>query len=196
VEFVANELCRAKKEIFQLSNRRSNISFHRLSFPNIDFSDIETDEDTLWFQRDSPNVLFAHAKLFLRWLLDRPESQIAIVSQSTFIFYICQVLSTNCSDSMQKIQMMKKFQDCEMRTLVIWDRLAPNCYGIPFSRRLLTSTHFKGGLHCNNSTMIESNQGLQATSKIKKSKTRFAISKTTNSKYGLTWFHCVHRAGT
>lgn len=160
LKFVANELCREKTGPLYSSSRRSNISFYKQSFPSVDFSEIETDEDTLWSTHESPQLLSERAKRFVRWLLDRPESQIAVVSHGTFIFYMCEVLCVSCSDIMHTVQMVKmRFQNCEMRSLEIRGRVPSNCYGLPLSASLVPSTHFQGGLHCTNSTMVEEQAG-------------------------------------
>lgn len=142
LKFVANEWCREQHGVHPC-DRRSSITFYKKHFPHVDFSEVGTDEDTWWSEtkRETAQELFTRARTFIRWLLDRPESRIAVVSHSSFIFHMCHLFGAECSDVVRK-EIQHGFRNCEMRSVVISDRLAS---GAPN----MTSTDFAGGLHYN-----------------------------------------------
>jgi broad specificity phosphatase PhoE len=92
LKFVANEWCREQNGMHPC-DRRSSVTFYKKSFPYVDFSEVGTDEDTWWSEtkRETVQELFTRARTFVRWLLDRPESRIAVVSHSSFIFHMCHL---------------------------------------------------------------------------------------------------------
>lgn len=141
-KFVANEWCREQNGVHPC-DRRSDISFYKKSFPGVDFSEVETDKDTWWHEtkRETAQELFARARGFVRWLLKRPESRIAVVSHSSFIFHMCHLFGAECSDVVRK-EIQTGFRNCEMRSVVISDRLATGAPSTAFS-------DFPGGLHYN-----------------------------------------------
>lgn len=148
LKFVANEYCREQNGVHPC-DRRSNISFYKKSFPYVDFSEVATDEDTWWSEttRETAQELLTRARTFVRWLLDRPESRIAVVSHSSFIFHMCHLFGADCSDVVRK-EIQQGFRNCEMRSVVICDRLASG-------PAKLASTDFAGGLHYNDASKKE-----------------------------------------
>jgi broad specificity phosphatase PhoE len=142
LKFIANEFCREQNGVHPC-DRRSNLSFYKKSFPHVDFSEVETDEDTWWSptERETAQDMFTRARTFVRWLLDRPESRIAVVSHSSFIFHMCQLFGGDCSETVRN-EVQQRFRNCEMRTVVISDRLATGDAAV-------ASTDFAGGLHFN-----------------------------------------------
>jgi broad specificity phosphatase PhoE len=154
-KFVANEWCREKMGK-NLCNQRSNIIIYKRSFPNVDFSEIETDADTWWQKHraksENSQDLFARANTFIEWLLDRPESQIFVVSHGTFIFHMCQLLSSKCFNIMEKVHMQKSFNNCEMCSITI-NYFASKSF--PFSCHLMEKFHFRGGLQYKSTTIEE-----------------------------------------
>lgn len=140
LKFVANEWCRERTGV-NPCDRRSNISIYRKDFPGVDFSEVQTDEDTWWHdtKRETNEEVFDRARVLVRWLLDRPESQIALVSHSSFLLRMCQLLGAGCSDVV-RTEIQTGFQTCEMRAMVIVDRLAS---GPPTT----ASLDFRGGLN-------------------------------------------------
>ncbi|KAG0622192.1 hypothetical protein M758_3G078500 [Ceratodon purpureus] len=142
LKFVANEFCREQNGVHPC-DRRSSVSSYKKSFPCVDFSEVGTDEDTWWSEteRESAQQLFTRARTFVRWLLNRPESRIAVVSHSSFIFHMCHLFGADCSDVVRK-EIQQGFRNCEMRSVVISDRLATGPAKV-------ASTDFKGGLHYN-----------------------------------------------
>lgn len=142
LKFVANEWCREQNGVHPC-DRRSSISFYKKCFPMVDFSEVGTDEDTWWHEtnRETAQELFTRARRFIRWLLDRPESRIAVVSHSSFIFHMCHLFGSDCSEVVRK-EIQQGFRNCEMRSVVISDRLASGAPSVE-------STDFAGGLYYN-----------------------------------------------
>lgn len=142
LKFVANEWCREQNGMHPC-DRRSSITFYKNRFPTVDFSEVATDEDTWWkeTERESAQELFFRARRFVRWLLDRPESRIAVVSHSSFIFHLCHLFGSDCSNVVRN-EIQQGFRNCEMRSVVISDRMASG-------PRPAGSTDFAGGLHWN-----------------------------------------------
>lgn len=140
LKFVANEWCREQNGVHPC-DRRNSVSFYKARFPMVDFSEVSTDEDTWWHDthRENAQELFARARTFVRWLLDRPESRIAVVSHSSFIFHMCHLFGSDCSELVRK-EIQQGFRNCEMRSVVISDRLAS---------KPVATTDFAGGLHYN-----------------------------------------------
>lgn len=132
-----------------LSDKRSNISFYKKSFPSVDFSEVKTEEDTLWHatKRETPEELFTRARTFVKWLLDRPESQIAVVSHSNFIFHMYRLFGTDCSKIIRE-EIQEEFENCEMRSMVIMDRLDSGPAKV-------ANMDFGGGLYYDDSTKEE-----------------------------------------
>jgi broad specificity phosphatase PhoE len=147
LKFVANEWCREQNGMHPC-DRRSSVTFYKKSFPYVDFSEVGTDEDTWWSEtkRETVQELFTRARTFVRWLLDRPESRIAVVSHSSFIFHMCHLFGADCSDVVRK-EIQQGFRNCEMRTVVISDRLATG-------PAKAASTDFAGGLHYNDASSV------------------------------------------
>lgn len=153
LKFVANEYCREQSGVHPC-DRRSSISSYKKQFPVVDFSEVSTDEDTWWkeTQRETAEELFTRARTFVRWLLDRPESRIAIVSHSSFIFHMCHLFGSDCSDLVRK-EIQTGFRNCEMRSVVISDRLAS---------KPVATTDFAGGLHFDDPTKDVPNKQIEA----------------------------------
>lgn len=122
--FVANEWCREMHGMHPCDKRRK-ISFYKTQFPAIDFSEVATDEDTWWEPdyRETPDQVRNRARVFVKWLLDRKESQIAVVSHSGFITNMLQLFGYDCSGVIQN-ELHQHFQNCEMRSFLISDRMA------------------------------------------------------------------------
>ncbi|XP_024544563.1 phosphoglycerate mutase-like protein 1 isoform X1 [Selaginella moellendorffii] len=84
--FVAQELCRERMSV-RSSDKRRAISNYAPMFTTVDFSQIEDDDDKMW-NPDTPETmkeLQERITLFLQWLWDRKETEIAVVSHSSFL---------------------------------------------------------------------------------------------------------------
>lgn len=119
---VAVELCREHLGIHPCDRRRS-ISEYQFLFPAIDFSLIESDEDTAWKPtvRETKEELVARGVKFLNWLWTRKEKEIAIVTHSGFLFHTLATLGNDCHP-LVKNEIRKHFANCELRSMVIVDK--------------------------------------------------------------------------
>jgi broad specificity phosphatase PhoE len=138
--FIANEWCREMYGSHPCDKRRE-ISYYKTRFPAIDFSEVETEKDTWWNAdiRETADHVQSRAKVFIKWLLDRKESQIAVVSHSTFIFNMLQLFGEDCSDVV-KNELHQYFRNCEMRSFIISDRMSAS------TKPKTASTDFAGGI--------------------------------------------------
>ncbi|KAM7266423.1 hypothetical protein ACFE04_004320 [Oxalis oulophora] len=121
---VAVELCRERLGVNPCDQRR-NISDYRSIFPQIDFSLIENDEDSLWKAeiREAKQDVAARGVKFLKWLWTRPEKEIAVVSHGIFLQQTLTALENHSpSDPSLQSELYKRFDNCEMRTVAIVDR--------------------------------------------------------------------------
>ncbi|KAK9841043.1 hypothetical protein WJX81_007377 [Elliptochloris bilobata] len=92
------------------------------AFPAVDFCLIKSEEDELW----TPDTREGHAEIrargaaFLRWLLARPEPRLAVVTHSSFLFFMLSTLGGQC-DARIKGELHRWYENCEMRTVVLAD---------------------------------------------------------------------------
>ncbi|KAK4390329.1 Phosphoglycerate mutase-like protein 2 [Sesamum angolense] len=120
--FVAMELCREHLGVHWCDKRRS-ISEYKPLFPAIDFSLIESDDDTLWKLdvREANEDLGARGLKFLNWLSTRKETNIAVVTHSGFLIHTLAAFGDDCHPSV-KNEICRQFNNCELRSVVIVDR--------------------------------------------------------------------------
>lgn len=146
--FIANEWCREQNGVHPC-DKRSSISSYKTSFPAVDFTQVETDEDTWWqaTNRETPDEIWTRARVFLKWILDRTERRIGVVSHSSFLYYLVHLFGDDCSDAVRK-ELQTGFRNCEMRSFVICDRRATAAPSGP-------NSDFRGGLFFNNQRGIE-----------------------------------------
>lgn len=119
---VAVELCREHLGVHPCDRRRS-ISEYQFLFPAIDFSLIDSDEDTWWKAniRETKEELADRGLKFLNWLWTRKEKEIAIVTHSGFLFHTLHSFGSDCHPLVKK-EISKHFANCELRSMVIVDR--------------------------------------------------------------------------
>ncbi|KAL0352585.1 UNVERIFIED_CONTAM: Phosphoglycerate mutase-like protein 2 [Sesamum calycinum] len=100
--FVAMELCREHLGVHWCDKRRS-ISEYKPLFPAIDFSLIESDDDTLWKLdvREANEDLGARGLKFLNWLSTRKETNIAVVTHSGFLVHTLAAFGDDCHPSVK-----------------------------------------------------------------------------------------------
>ncbi|KAK9915171.1 hypothetical protein WJX75_005575 [Coccomyxa subellipsoidea] len=119
--FIAWEYCREHLGLHPC-DRRGKISMLQKTYPAVDFSLIETEEDELW----KPDSRETHAEIrergaaFVKWLLARPERRLAVVSHSSFLFYLMQNFGHQVSTTVQG-ELRRWYENCEMRTVIISD---------------------------------------------------------------------------
>ncbi|KAK8692412.1 hypothetical protein V6N13_075872 [Hibiscus sabdariffa] len=83
---VAYELCRERMGKYEC-DKRGNISQYRSRFPEVDFSLIENEDDVLWDpnERETFEAVKVRAIKFIKWLWERKEEEIAVVSHGVFL---------------------------------------------------------------------------------------------------------------
>ncbi|KAL9174397.1 hypothetical protein ABFS82_02G050800 [Erythranthe guttata] len=118
---LAVELCREHLGVHPCDKRRS-ISEYRCLFPALDFSLIESDEDSLWEAdvRETKEELAARGMKFMNWLFTRKERDIAIVTHSGFLFHTLAKFGNDCHPFVKK-EISSHFANCELRSMVIVD---------------------------------------------------------------------------
>lgn len=119
---VALELCREHLGVHPCDKRRS-ISEYQCLFPAIDFSLIETDEDTLWKAniRETKEEVADRGMNFMKWLWTRNEKEIAIVTHRGYLSHTLRAFGNDCHPLVKK-EISKPFTNCELRSMVIVDR--------------------------------------------------------------------------
>eukprot|EP00271_Cylindrocystis_brebissonii_P018578 TRINITY_DN534_c0_g1_i3.p1 TRINITY_DN534_c0_g1~~TRINITY_DN534_c0_g1_i3.p1 ORF type:complete len:294 (+),score=43.39 TRINITY_DN534_c0_g1_i3:248-1129(+) len=119
---VAVEMCREHLGRYPC-DARSSVTLYRPKFPVVDFSQVETDEDTWWQpdERESSADLITRGRKFVQWLMARPERRIAIVSHSSFLAHMLGEFGAECGPEVQR-EVRTRFDNCEMRSLVLVDR--------------------------------------------------------------------------
>lgn len=90
IPMIALETVREYPMGLQTCNQRSTKESLQSQFPHIDFSDLQTNEDTLWNSEREETIdeLNTRINVFKKYVLERPESTIAFVNHSSFI---CQM---------------------------------------------------------------------------------------------------------
>eukprot|EP00899_Mesostigma_viride_P007219 jgi/Mesvir1/16499/Mv10052-RA.1 len=82
---IATELCRERIADYMCDGRR-NVSELRAEFPGVDFSLVESDEDTLFHTaKEDDHACKERTVRFLEWLAKRPEQRLAVVTHSIFL---------------------------------------------------------------------------------------------------------------
>ncbi|KAF2557532.1 hypothetical protein F2Q68_00013144 [Brassica cretica] len=86
---------------------------------------IESEEDNLWRPdvRESEEEILARALQFMTWLWKRPEKEVAVVSHGIVLQHMLYVFANDCDVSVRH-ELCKRFANCEIRTVVIVDKMA------------------------------------------------------------------------
>lgn len=116
---VALELCRERMGLYPC-DRRESISTRRICFPEIDFTMVESDEDALWREEERENLeeVSARGFRFLKWLWERPEKEIAVVSHGIFLQQTLCALHEKVSIPLED-SLLTRFANCELRSIRI-----------------------------------------------------------------------------
>ncbi|KAK4438066.1 Phosphoglycerate mutase-like protein 1 [Sesamum alatum] len=119
---LAVELCREHLGVHPCDKRRS-ISEYQCLFPAVDFSLIESDDDSLWKAdvRETKEEVAARGMNFMNWLFTRKEKEIAIVTHSGFLFHTLAAFGNDCHPLVKK-EISSHFANCELRSMVVADR--------------------------------------------------------------------------
>ncbi|XVE60647.1 hypothetical protein DITRI_Ditri05aG0144800 [Diplodiscus trichospermus] len=121
---IANELCRERMGGHECDKRRS-ISQYRSRFPAVDFSLIENEDDILWKanERESDEAVIARVMKFIKWLWERKEEEIAVVSHGVFLQKAMIELMRN-----KKLWPLRdiydpniRFKNCEIRSVILFN---------------------------------------------------------------------------
>ncbi|KAJ7555405.1 hypothetical protein O6H91_05G036000 [Diphasiastrum complanatum] len=122
--FVAVEWCREHMGVHPC-DRRQSASIYKKLFPAIDFSELETDEDSWWKAdvRESHEDIYSRCRALIKWLLNRSEKQIAIVSHSSFLAHLVSLFGDDCTPVI-KNELHNGYANCELRTVLVADRRA------------------------------------------------------------------------
>jgi broad specificity phosphatase PhoE len=121
VIFLANELCRERLGPSSCDSRR-NCSEAAASFPGIDFSLINDDADQHWRAGnvEPEEAVVLRGRQFLQWLMSLPQSNIAVVTHSAFLWF---TLSGFGSENIRPVRerLQRWYENCEMRSVVLSD---------------------------------------------------------------------------
>nr|GMC81252.1 phosphoglycerate mutase-like protein 1 isoform X1 [Ipomoea batatas] len=119
---VALELCREHLGVHPCDKRRS-VSEYQCLFPAVDFSLIESDEDTLWKSdvRETKEEVAARGLELIKWLLTRKETEIAVITHRGFLNHALKAFGSDCHPMVRK-EICKPFANCELRSMMIVDR--------------------------------------------------------------------------
>ncbi|TXG52619.1 hypothetical protein EZV62_021788 [Acer yangbiense] len=114
---VAVELCRERMGLHPC-DKRGSISEYQSNFPAIDFKLAKSEDDILWKAdtRETMKEVTDRGKKFIEWLWTRQEKEIAVVSHGIFLQEILHTLVNDPSMN------TTRFQNCEIRSVVIVDR--------------------------------------------------------------------------
>eukprot|EP00246_Nothoceros_aenigmaticus_P001577 TRINITY_DN12078_c0_g1_i1.p1 TRINITY_DN12078_c0_g1~~TRINITY_DN12078_c0_g1_i1.p1 ORF type:complete len:287 (+),score=40.21 TRINITY_DN12078_c0_g1_i1:159-1019(+) len=117
--FVAVEWCREHLGVHPC-DKRQTVREYRNLFPAIDFSEVETDKDTWWKAdvRETDDELYARARNLIRWLSERKQTRIAVVTHSSFLNHLVRLFGEGCAPVVKK-ELTGPFQNCEMRCVVL-----------------------------------------------------------------------------
>ncbi|CAN4122430.1 unnamed protein product [Withania somnifera] len=84
---------------------------------------IEYDDDVLWKSdiRELNKEVASRGMEFLKWLWTRSEKEIAIVTHSGFLSHTLSLFGDDCHPDVKR-EIRRRFQNCELRSMVIADR--------------------------------------------------------------------------
>ncbi|XP_056862036.1 phosphoglycerate mutase-like protein isoform X2 [Raphanus sativus] len=111
---VALEICRERMGLYPCDKRES-IGTYRTCFSEIDFT--MSDEDALWAEeRENMKDVSARGLHFLKWLWERPEKDIAVVSHGIFLQQTLRALHEIVGTPVEDNH-LKRFANCELRSI-------------------------------------------------------------------------------
>ncbi|XWS39051.1 hypothetical protein CRYUN_Cryun18bG0016900 [Craigia yunnanensis] len=121
-QIMAVELCRDRLGVRPCDMRR-RVSECQALFSSIDFSMMDGEDDSMWNPdvREPEKEVAARMVLFMKWLWTRPEQEIVIVSHGIILQHILNVLGNDCHQTVRSA-LCKRFDNCELRSVVIVDK--------------------------------------------------------------------------
>ncbi|KAL0044729.1 hypothetical protein WJX82_007205 [Trebouxia sp. C0006] len=146
IPVISHEGCRERVSWSKCDARRS-LQETKQQFPGVDFSLIQSEQDTMWprfnsFDESGVRTAFGEPEehvtdrgiKFLHWLMTRPESRIAVVSHCGWLFHTLSAFShaeapvrsppinrAPPGAHTRSSELDVDFQNCEMRTMVLTD---------------------------------------------------------------------------
>ncbi|GAQ86948.1 hypothetical protein KFL_003220100 [Klebsormidium nitens] len=152
VPFIANEQCRERMSLNRCDRRR-NLSETAKNFPGVDFSLIEHENDVMWdlkhdeavsagavgsryFIGEKGDAVAERGMNFLKWVMDRPEKHLGVVSHCAFLHETLQAAAKDSPPELAQA-LSRDFRNCEMRS-VVFDK-----DGKPVE--ILKDTYYAGG---------------------------------------------------
>lgn len=99
-------------------DRRKSITVHKENYKHIDFSGIVHDEDPLYHQyalREPDAHITARVQHFMRWLKERPETEIIVVSHHHYLQMVFRHVVKTAHPSQDDVD----FKNCELRSFVV-----------------------------------------------------------------------------
>jgi broad specificity phosphatase PhoE len=115
--FVANELCREHISEAMCDSRRSVSELAR-EFPDVDFSLMEDNEDTMFLKKETTEDVEERGRKFLMWLCGRPEQRIAVVTHSIFLKELLSQFADNVADE-DRQEIHQSWVNAEMRSIML-----------------------------------------------------------------------------
>ncbi|XP_022768526.1 phosphoglycerate mutase-like protein isoform X3 [Durio zibethinus] len=120
---IAYELCRERMGKYEC-DRRGTISQYRSRFPEVDFSLIENEDDILWKadERETHEEVMARAMKFIKWLWERQEKEIAVVSHGVFLDQtMIELFKNNKCSPLNDYDPHSRFRNCEIRSVKVFN---------------------------------------------------------------------------
>lgn len=142
IKYLVNEACRERLST-GLCDARSDRCTAKTKFPGFDFSMVKSEKDDWWKpgNLESEAEVVLRGRRFLQWLMTLPETNIAVVTHSAFLWFTLLGFGVEFSRPVrQKLQ--KWYENCEMRTVVLGDGGA-TMVGAPTAG--VQDTDFAGG---------------------------------------------------
>lgn len=112
VQWLANEDCREQTGSHPCDRRHCTTAF-KTAYPHVDFSDIVSEEDPLYWKygndvREPKDACFERCKVFLAWLSERPEKEVIVCTHSAILAILVSRLIPH--------EPFKMFKNCELRS--------------------------------------------------------------------------------
>eukprot|EP00890_Picochlorum_soloecismus_P000886 jgi/Picsp_1/1799/NSC_05267-R1_phosphoglycerate mutase-like protein len=134
--YIVHESCRERLGPSSCDARRSRDELE-VSFPGVDFSLLPSGPDPFWKENstEKESAVVARGQIFLDFIMRRPETNIAVVTHSAFLWFTLANFGNEMSKSVrEKIQ--RWYENGEMRSLCLTDGGTLNS---------VDSLHFVGG---------------------------------------------------
>ncbi len=84
VRMLASESCRERIAVYT-SEGRANLSELKKAWPKVDFSQLTSEQDPMFADKEEDSVVAARALHFMNWVMALPERRIAVVTHSVFL---------------------------------------------------------------------------------------------------------------